>query len=106
VDAGATAGAVGGQKAAVPLALYHEGAAGPALAEPPIRNHRKERAMAKRKTTEYPAEHELSDGELEQIAGGKSFEARMKDLEAQDRMGNFEVQSLMSAFNEAANVKK
>ncbi|HEV8583964.1 MAG TPA: hypothetical protein VGT02_03235 [Methylomirabilota bacterium] len=40
----------------------------------------------------------------------KALDAAMKDLEAQDRMGNFEIQRLMSAFNQAetlaSNVQK
>lgn len=40
----------------------------------------------------------------------KKFDSMMKDLEAKDRMGNFEIQRLMSAFNQAetlsSNVQK
>lgn len=31
----------------------------------------------------------------------KSLEAAMKDLEAQDKLGNFEIQDLMSRYNQA-----
>ena len=31
----------------------------------------------------------------------KAFVTKMKELEAKDRMGNFEIQRLMSAFNQA-----
>jgi hypothetical protein len=45
---------------------------------------------------------------IESIRSG--FDSKMKGLEAQDRMGNFEIQRLMSAFNQAetlsSNVQK
>src|SRR4051794_36195727 len=31
----------------------------------------------------------------------KGFENKLKDLEAQDKLGNFEIQDLMSTFNQA-----
>jgi hypothetical protein len=40
----------------------------------------------------------------------KAFEDAMKDVEAQDKLGNFEIQNLMSAYNQmetlASNVAK
>jgi len=56
------------------------------------------------------------DNELDNKNKGKidavrsEFDGKMKSLEAQDRMGNFEIQRLMSAFNQAetlsSNVQK
>jgi bacteriocin-like protein len=40
---------------------------------------------------------ELSQEELDQVSGGAG-------LESQDRMGNFEIQDLMSSFNQAETV--
>ena len=44
------------------------------------------------------------------FASARSFNAASKALDAQDRMGNFEIQRLMSAFNQAetlsSNVQK
>lgn len=40
----------------------------------------------------------------------KDLDGKMKNLEAQDRLGNFEIQSLMSAYNQAetlsSNIQK
>jgi predicted trehalose synthase len=35
----------------------------------------------------------------------KELEAKVKDLEAEDRMGNFEIQRLMSAYNQAETLR-
>ena len=51
---------------------------------------------------------ELSDTALEEAQGGifggpliGTATANIKDLEAEDRLGNFEIQDLMSRFNQA-----
>jgi hypothetical protein len=36
--------------------------------------------------------------------GRKAFDDALKDLEAQDKLGNFEIQQLMSAFNQAESL--
>ena len=53
---------------------------------------------------------ELATDELNAVSGGRGILSHRKSLEAQDRMGNFEIQRLMSAFNQAetlaSNVQK
>lgn len=66
---------------------------------------------------QHMAEDELREEELHQVHGGvsaggirRSFDDAIKDLEAQDRLGNFEIQRLMSRLNQsetlASNVRK
>jgi len=43
----------------------------------------------------------LPRDDAEGFAAGSPFLGMMKGLEAQDRMGNFEIQRLMSAYNQA-----
>ena len=53
---------------------------------------------------------ELATDELNDVSGGHHRFIRGKGLEGQDRMGNFAIQNLMSAFNQAetlaSNVQK
>ena len=64
--------------------------------------------MAKaRKTSGKRSERTPADLSLRRagkVKGGvPAVRSRTKDLQNQDRLGNFEIQNLMSAFNEAAN---
>ena len=47
---------------------------------------------------------ELAVDELNNVSGGRGHFSGGKHLEAQDRMGNFEIQNLMSSFNQAATL--
>ena len=48
---------------------------------------------------------ELAAAELDKVSGGRDFESRMKDLESQDKLGNFEIQDLMSRFNQTRPIR-
>jgi hypothetical protein len=48
------------------------------------------------------AETRQALGRLERAR--KAFEDAMKDLEAQDKLGNFEIQDLMSRYNQAESL--
>jgi len=47
-------------------------------------------------TGSVDAGRELTADELNRVSGGKG-----KELESQDRLGNFEIQNLMSRYNQA-----
>ena len=47
---------------------------------------------------------ELAADELSTVSGGRGHFTNGKDLESQDKLGNFEIQDLMSRFNQAATL--
>jgi len=51
--------------------------------------------------TKFAHDRELSAGELNAVSGGRGH---FKSLESQDKLGNFEIQTLMSSFNQASGL--
>ena len=47
---------------------------------------------------------ELTADELNAVSGGRGLLDAGKDLESQDKLGNFEIQGLMSSYNQAATL--
>jgi hypothetical protein len=47
------------------------------------------------------ASRELATDELNNVSGGRGHFARAKSLESQDKLGNFEIQTMMSSLNQA-----
>ena len=46
----------------------------------------------------------LTADELNTVSGGHGHFTRGKSLESQDKLGNFEIQTLMSDYNQAATL--
>ena len=44
---------------------------------------------------------ELTADQLNNVSGGRGLFTRVKELESQDKLGNFEIQTLMSSFNQS-----
>ncbi len=58
--------------------------------------------MAKLTIEDQAQIRELDVEAMSQTVGGqRQFEDLIKDLESQDKLGNFEIQDLMSRFNQA-----
>lgn len=49
-------------------------------------------------------DRELSVNQLNNVSGGRGLFTRVKELESQDKLGNFEIQTLMSSFNQASGL--
>ena len=47
---------------------------------------------------------ELAADELNTVSGGRGLFTSDKDLEAQDKLGNFKIQGLMSSYNQASTL--
>lgn len=47
---------------------------------------------------------ELVADELNAVSGGRGLLTAAKDLQNEDKLGNFEIQGLMSSYNQAATL--
>jgi hypothetical protein len=55
-------------------------------------------------TRSIHAGRELTSDELNAVSGGRGLLGTGKDIESQDKLGNFEIQNLMSSYDRAGAI--